>query len=145
MSRGDHIGKVYRIGELATVANVSKRTIDYYTNLGLLECEKNSSNYRVYNEKTLQDLQFIEKCKEWNLSLAEIKEKKQVMDMNELNWDDILLQKEDVIMKMHTLQLELEAFYHVLNKLESPTQVNVKSTLHDKSTELMQTLLLFST
>ncbi|MDQ7863620.1 MerR family transcriptional regulator [Peribacillus frigoritolerans] len=31
---------VYRIGQLAELANVSRRTIDYYTQLGMLNYEK---------------------------------------------------------------------------------------------------------
>ena len=39
--------KLYKIGELAKIADVSPRTIDYYTKLSLIEPEKRSdTNYR---------------------------------------------------------------------------------------------------
>jgi len=44
-------GVFYRIGELANIANVSKRTVDYYTSLGLLHAQRTKSNYRIYDEE----------------------------------------------------------------------------------------------
>ena len=56
------------------MAHVSKRTIDYYTNLGILKAERSQSNYRYYDETAFETLQFIEKCKEMHILLCEIKE-----------------------------------------------------------------------
>jgi len=63
-----------RIGELATITDVSKRTIDYYTNIGLLEAERTSSNYRYYTAESIQTLQTIKDLKNKNMSLGEIKQ-----------------------------------------------------------------------
>lgn len=60
---GDSNGALYRIGELASIANVSKRTIDYYTRLGLLKPQRTGANYRIYDENAVNELQFIEECK----------------------------------------------------------------------------------
>jgi MerR family copper efflux transcriptional regulator len=44
--------KLYKIGELAKLADVSSRTIDYYTKLNLIEPEKRSdTNYRLYSDE----------------------------------------------------------------------------------------------
>lgn len=40
-----------RIGDLAKATGVAKRTIDYYTNLGLLQAERSRTNYRYYGEE----------------------------------------------------------------------------------------------
>jgi DNA-binding transcriptional MerR regulator len=67
-------GKLYRIGELAKLAGVSARTIDYYTGLGLLTPVKRSKgNYRLYNDETLERIRRIEELKAQKYSLEEIK------------------------------------------------------------------------
>lgn len=66
--------KLYRIGELAKLAGVSARTIDYYTAIGLLTPVKRSKgNYRLYNDETLQRIRRIEQLKAQKYSLEEIK------------------------------------------------------------------------
>jgi DNA-binding transcriptional MerR regulator len=67
-------GALYRIGQLSKLSNVSPRTIDYYTKLGLIRPEKRSaSNYRYYSDETLRRLKRIEMLKREKYSLEEIK------------------------------------------------------------------------
>ncbi|MFE0507872.1 MerR family transcriptional regulator [Peribacillus butanolivorans] len=63
-----------KIGELAEMANVTKRTVDYYTNMGLLKAERSASNYRYYSVRELERIHRIEEYKRKNLSLEDIKE-----------------------------------------------------------------------
>lgn len=49
-----------KIGELAEKTGITKRTIDYYTTLGLLEAERSASNYRYYPLETIEKLRIIE-------------------------------------------------------------------------------------
>ncbi|HWL12374.1 MAG TPA: MerR family transcriptional regulator, partial [Ureibacillus sp.] len=63
-----------KIGELAQLANVTKRTVDYYTNIGLLEAERSPSNYRYYHKQQLERLRRIIAYKEKHYSLEEIRE-----------------------------------------------------------------------
>jgi MerR family copper efflux transcriptional regulator len=66
--------KLYRIGELAKLSNVSQRTIDYYTKLGLIDPDKRSDkNYRYYSDETLSRLKRIDTMKKEKYSLEEIK------------------------------------------------------------------------
>ncbi|WP_120460864.1 MerR family transcriptional regulator [Paenibacillus aceti] len=68
--------KLYRIGELAKAANVSERTIDYYTKLGLIGPEKRTrKNYRLYSSETLKRLERINQMKHEKYTLEEIREK----------------------------------------------------------------------
>ncbi|ABV61589.1 MULTISPECIES: MerR family transcriptional regulator [Bacillus] len=69
----DGAEKKYRIGELAQIAQVTKRTVDYYTNLGLLAPVRSCSNYRYYDEHALKRLQLIVLCKQQRLALSDIK------------------------------------------------------------------------
>lgn len=73
---GGYIGdtKLYRIGELAKEANISPRTIDFYTSTGLIEpTERSAKNYRLYNTETLHRLKRIEQMKKEKYTLDEIK------------------------------------------------------------------------
>ncbi|OPX85950.1 MAG: Mercuric resistance operon regulatory protein [Pelotomaculum sp. PtaB.Bin013] len=64
------------------MAGVSKRTVDYYTNLGLLEPVRSARNYRYYTEEALIRLKLIEGLKEKRLTLEEIKERLNLLDGN---------------------------------------------------------------
>ncbi|MFZ5943121.1 MAG: MerR family transcriptional regulator [Bacillota bacterium] len=58
---------------MASIADVSSRTIDYYTQLGLIqETERTSGNHRLYSEETIQTLEVIKKLREQRFSLIEI-------------------------------------------------------------------------
>lgn len=72
--------KQYKIGEVAELAGISKRTIDYYTNLGLLKPVRSESNYRYYSEDTIVRLRIIENMKENRFTLDEIKEQFAILD-----------------------------------------------------------------
>lgn len=62
-----------QIGELATQAGVSHRTIHYYERLGLLQpAEREGAGYRYYDEEALRRLEKIAALKRLGLSLDEI-------------------------------------------------------------------------
>lgn len=64
---------LYRIGELADLAGVSPRTIDYYTQVGLLQaCGRSDGNYRLYDAQALERLKVIRAYREQGLHLAAI-------------------------------------------------------------------------
>lgn len=70
----------YKIGEIARLAGVSKRTIDYYTTLGLLSSVRSESNYRYYGGETLVRLKMIESMKMSRFTLEEIKKQLGILD-----------------------------------------------------------------
>lgn len=62
-----------RIGELASRAEVSTRTVDYYTNLGLLSpAERTSGNFRLYSPADAERIQLIKSLEAQGISLEEI-------------------------------------------------------------------------
>ncbi|MGE6707115.1 MerR family transcriptional regulator [Exiguobacterium artemiae] len=61
-----------KIGQVAEATGLSKRTIDYYTSLGLLTTERTPAGYRLYTEDVVQHIQKIEYLKTQRLSLQEI-------------------------------------------------------------------------
>jgi len=103
--------RLYRIGELAKLAGVSPRTVDFYTSLGLIEpASRSVKNYRLYSDETLHRLQRIEQMKKDKYSLEEIKE---ALDM----WSKIS-PEEAVSRKLVDLQLHLEQLQREVKELE---------------------------
>ncbi len=140
---GKIVGKVYRIGQLAHLAHVSKRTIDYYTNLGILKAERSQSNYRYYDETELETLQFIEKCKEMHMPLCEIKERieerKKLLGINE----HVSKQMNEVTNHIHRLETELTQLKPLLDGLTDSQREKISKSLSGQTTALIQTLILF--
>ncbi|MCS6781560.1 MAG: pentapeptide repeat-containing protein [Gloeomargarita sp. SKYBB_i_bin120] len=63
------------IGELSSQAGVSPQTIRFYEREGLLAPpERNKSGYRLYPPESLTRLWFIQHCKQFGLSLEDIKQ-----------------------------------------------------------------------
>lgn len=62
-----------RIGEFAARAEVSARTIDYYTGLGLLApAERTTGNYRLYDAADIARVHLIRRLEAQGLPLEEI-------------------------------------------------------------------------
>lgn len=62
-----------RIGELATRAQVSARTVDYYTNLGLLTpVKRTASNYRLYDPADVDRIHLVRRLELQGVPLEEI-------------------------------------------------------------------------
>ncbi len=63
-----------RIGQLAQQAEISRPTVRYYEQEGLLTpARRTSAGYRVYDAEALARLRFIQRAKALGLSLKEIK------------------------------------------------------------------------
>ncbi|MFC3883437.1 MerR family transcriptional regulator [Bacillus songklensis] len=131
---------MYRIGELAEVAHVTKRTIDYYTNLGLLKAERNASNYRCYSQEALEDLRFIETCKQQQLSLQEIKEA--LARKKQEKQPDIVHQANDVADQIKYLKENVEDLLPLIEKLEDHEKRLILKRLSPESVTLIHSLLM---
>ncbi|RCW45633.1 DNA-binding transcriptional MerR regulator [Paenibacillus prosopidis] len=109
---------MYRIGELSKLANISPRTIDYYTSLGLIEpAERSAKNYRLYAHETLLRLERIEQMKKDKYTLDEIKATLE-------SWSKIT-PEEQVSRKLTDLQLHLSQLEREVKELE-PVIKNLK-------------------
>ncbi|MDO6561406.1 Cd(II)/Pb(II)-responsive transcriptional regulator [Paraglaciecola chathamensis] len=63
-----------QIKQLAKVTNVNAKTIRYYEDVGLLPKAKRGDNgYRYYKQQDVSSLNFIRRCKELRMPLADIK------------------------------------------------------------------------
>lgn len=139
--------KKFKIGELAELAGVSRRTIDYYTNLGLLKPERSESGYRYYTEDCLPLLKLIESMKNQRLTLDEIKGR-----MDDLTGT---LLRQGVIGKPHGLDLQflkqqfkllenqMAELQSMVNNIESGQEVAAARLVLMRSMALMQSLVLY--
>lgn len=124
-----------KIGELAQIAGVTKRTIDHYTNLGLLEVERSSSNYRYYDKSSIERLHFIEQCKKDGMSLDEIKKVILEKDAEEI---DVL----ELRLKIKGLEDDVSEVLANLDKSDLKDLEYVKKNISKESLSLIQALLL---
>ncbi|CAM3540135.1 Cu(I)-responsive transcriptional regulator [Aeromicrobium ponti] len=120
---------------MAEKANVTKRTIDYYTTLGLLKAERSPSNYRYYDYSSIERIAFIEKCKGDGLSLEEIKNKVISQFSEEV---DVL----ELRLKIQDLEKDVTKALSQLKESDPNKYEHFKKKLSNESLSLIQSLLL---
>ncbi|MCP3763569.1 MerR family transcriptional regulator [Domibacillus sp. A3M-37] len=126
-----------KIGEFAELAGVSKRTVDHYTNIGLLEPERSASGYRFYGKADLEKIALIEQKKTEGLALEEIKAE---LGATPLQTDSAEL----IGKKMETIQKELDEVLHLLKKTDLDQAAIKLEISHEKLAMLQSILHLFS-
>lgn len=69
-----------KTSEISKIVGVSKRTLQFYDDEGMIKVERSENNYRLYDERTLESLWKIMLYKEMGLKLGKIK---QLLEMPE--------------------------------------------------------------
>lgn len=122
--RGDVNGdmKLYRIGELARLSEVSPRTIDYYTKIGLIDPETRSdTNYRLYSDETLMRLKRIEIMKKDKYTLEEIKAS--LLSWTKVSHNELVTDKlTSIQVHLQQLQREVQEIRPIIDKMK-PAQM----------------------
>jgi len=124
-----------KIGELAKRTEVTKRTIDYYTNLGLLKAQRSATNYRYYDEDAINQIKYIEECKKNKLSLEEIKDRLYNNKMDNVDMNHL---KE----KLENLDKEIKGVLQAFEGDNQHKKREMRNTISHESISLIQTLLL---
>jgi MerR family transcriptional regulator, copper efflux regulator len=137
--RGDSLGELYRIGEMAKFAQVSKRTIDYYTKLGLLEAERSESNYRYYSEESLERLKLIEVFKKEKLTLEEIRERLDALRTS-FNSEEFLRKVIHLQQQMKNIETEVLQLKPILSKLNNKQLKALTKHIAIQGTSLYHTI-----
>ncbi|WHY88767.1 MerR family transcriptional regulator [Neobacillus novalis] len=134
---------MYRIGEIAKLMNISKRTIDYYTQMGLLNPIRTDSNYRLYGHETIQILELVEHYKNLKMPLEEIKSSIEMMHSeNSIDKQKVEQHFEQIALIMEHLKEELKAMQPILQKLNKQQKEQLVSKLTPQGITLAQTLYL---
>lgn len=126
-----------RIGEVAQLSGVSTRTIDYYTNRGLLSVERSEKNYRLYPDSALQTLERIHQLKKQRLSIAEIKE---LLDSSRLPETEVLA--EDVYEEFDCLQKKIIRLEEQMKDAPAHVKVQISKALESKLVAIASLLAL---
>ncbi|WP_369814384.1 MerR family transcriptional regulator [Lysinibacillus sp. ZYM-1] len=124
-----------KIGELAEKTGITKRTIDYYTNIGLLDAERSATNYRYYDPAMIERLQFIEQRKQQGLSLVEIQHELNITPYEEIDVQMLRL-------KMQDLEHDVASLLEQMNEQDYKKIETIKKNVSPESIALMQSLLL---
>ncbi|MEF2245743.1 MerR family transcriptional regulator [Paenibacillus sp. IITD108] len=132
-----------RISELADAAGVTKRTIDYYTQLGLLEVKKSENNYRHYPKDCIERLITIERLKKQGFSLQDIKHQfenpvPKAAECQTHEEIDIY----ELRAKIHLLNKEVQQFITNNELADEKDLKKMNKLLRNDSVALMQTILL---
>ncbi|MDF2039107.1 MerR family transcriptional regulator [Cytobacillus oceanisediminis] len=128
------------MGELANIANVSKRTIDYYTSIGLIKAKRSKSNYRIYSEEVLSDLRFIEECKLLHFPLEEIKRKLEMKTKREIQTGEVEKHINAVTLQIKQLHQEIAVLMPLINTLDDEQKDGFSKKLTIESTALLRSL-----
>lgn len=128
-----------RIGQVARLAGVSARTIDYYTQLGLIhEAARSPGNHRLYSAETLKNIKIIKEIQKQHYSLEEIahlfaeKEKGEVFE-----------KMVSIRQHLDELQKEITELVPALQAAGGNCKVKVVSReLIKKGTHVMQALMI---
>ncbi|KAA6449709.1 MerR family transcriptional regulator [Bacillus swezeyi] len=123
---------------MAEGTKVTKRTIDYYTKLGLLNAERSSSNYRFYDHSSIKRIECIENRQKAELTLDEIKN-----ELTEKYSEEIDLL--ELRLKMNELNRDVSAFLTSLEKAGVKRGEEIKKKISQESFSLIQKLLLLFT
>ncbi|MGD6819129.1 MerR family transcriptional regulator [Metabacillus sp. 84] len=136
MVGGDSVGaEKLKIGELADRCGVTKRTVDHYTNLGLLKAERSPSNYRYYDLSSLERIHFIETCKAEGMHLADIGKRLLEKDAEEI---DLL----ELRLKISGLDKDVSEILSQIDRNDPDSIEKIKKNISHESFSLIQTLLL---
>lgn len=134
------LGKLYLIGELAEAANVSKRTIDYYTQLGLLHFERDQSNYRQYSDEALQRLKLIELYKKGKMTLEEIRIRLEWLEENRIPAKEAFQKMNEICHRIHELEENILELTPILTKLNEKEYRVLTKKVSVQCTSLIRTL-----
>lgn len=93
---------VKRTKEISKIVGVSKRTLQFYDDEGMIKVERSENNYRLYDESVLENLWEIMIYKEMGLKLEEIKQLSGLPENEKIRF-----------CKVHIRKIEME-----INKLE---------------------------
>ncbi|MBD2865450.1 MULTISPECIES: MerR family transcriptional regulator [Paenibacillus] len=134
--------KLYKIGELARMSEVSSRTIDYYTKLGLISPEKRTdTNYRLYTDETLTRLKRIETMKKEKYTLEEIKAS--LTQWSKVSQDEVVTEKlTSLQLQLRQLEREVKELSPLLEDMKPKQAKYAFKTLATQSAACIEALLL---
>lgn len=116
-----------KIGEIAKLSGVSIRTIEYYTNCGLLAAARTKTNYRMYPVSVLQTIERIQLLKKQRMSISETKD---ILETNENTQTELLA--EEVYEEFASLQEKIIKLEEQLKDAPNHVKFQISKALESK-------------
>ena len=118
-----------KIGQISKKTKLSVQTIRYYESQKLIQSAgRTEGNFRIYEHKVIDQLEFIKHCRHLDLSLDDIKRMNQIRD----NPDDICDEVDDMI---NTQLKQVEIKINELKQLKSQLKDLANSCSRDQKVE----------
>ena len=114
-----------KVKDVVKITGLSKRTLQYYDEIDLMQPGRNATNYRVYSDADMERLWQIQVYKEMGLQLNEIKRLLRVYDESQRKQ---LLEKK--LKHIDEKKDELDRIYRFVEKIKDngiPSRRAVKS------------------
>lgn len=130
---------------MARQSGLSVRTIDYYTQIGLLSPVRRSpSNYRYYGDDALIRLRWIERLKAEKYTLEEIREWLNEMDhlLQEGNLRNLAQRMEEVLASLEQAKKELAKLTPALSHLQSQDHGHAAKQFAARAMSTLQGMLV---
>jgi DNA-binding transcriptional MerR regulator len=110
----------FNIGTLAELAGLNIQTIRFYENIGLLpEPSRSKSQYRLYDEEYLENINFIKNSQELGFTLEEIKDLVQIKFQDCSTGKDVKNLVQEKIEKINCQLETLKSQKKFLEKLDA--------------------------
>ncbi|MGE5224066.1 MAG: MerR family transcriptional regulator [Omnitrophica WOR_2 bacterium] len=125
---------MFTVKKLAQLAGISRRTLHYYDEIGLLKPSRIGNNgYRYYGEEALLRLQQILLYRELDLPLENIKEIMEGPDFDVLS--ALENHKEKLSQRILQLELLINTVDHTIDHLKGKTEMSTKQFFEGFSDE----------
>ncbi|GGA86729.1 MerR family transcriptional regulator [Ornithinibacillus halotolerans] len=134
---------MYTIGKLSKETGVTKRTLDYYDEIGLVNpSSRTSGGHRLYGEEDVMRLERVLALKYMGFSLEQIKS---ILESSKLNWKQSIQQQLEMVKKeQERLKLLEQALLGVSYSIEFeggvswPIILNMIKILHQDPEEVFE-------
>jgi len=142
---GDIFGELkhYKIGAIAQLAGVSRRTIDYYTKLDLLKPIRSENNYRYYTRHTLVRLKIIAALKAQRFTLEEIREQITMLEQDQDGHSDKQINIDYIREQMKQLEDQLTRLLPAAAGLDSGQAAVLSKQVMVRGMAVMNALIIY--
>lgn len=121
---------------------MSKRTIDYYTKIGLLHPRRTDSNYRLYDEEAVEAIELVKRYKKMNCPLNEIKDVIDMMQSKTLSNQSLEMHVEHIAQIMQNLEKEIKDMQQLMDHMNGKQRAIIMEKLSKQSANLVKALLV---
>lgn len=105
-----------------------------------MRAQRSKANYRIYTHQALEDLKFIEECKNLHIPLEEIKRKLEIKKLDEVQVGEINKHILSVTQQMKQLQNDLNVLIPLIENLEDSQADDFSKLLNTEGKVLIRSL-----